>query len=63
MKCEMCRKHEATVHLTLVVEKESLRKVDLCESCANTHGVNDPTGFSLATLLQQLGKRDRPNVD
>jgi protein arginine kinase activator len=31
-----------------------LRKVDLCQECAKTKGVNDPTGFSLAELLAGL---------
>jgi protein arginine kinase activator len=62
MNCEICKKIQATIHLTLIVE-EHMRKVDLCESCAKTHGVNDPTGFSLAALLQQLEKRDNPNVE
>jgi protein arginine kinase activator len=63
MKCEKCRKNEARVHLTQVVEENVLRKVDLCETCAQTHGVNDPTGFSLAELLKGLGKQDYPNVE
>ena len=32
-----------------------MQKVDLCEECAKTKGVNDPTGFSLADLLLGLG--------
>jgi protein arginine kinase activator len=32
-----------------------MQKVDLCEDCAKTKGVNDPTGFSLADLLLGLG--------
>ena len=62
MKCNICGNHEATVHLTQVVEEKVLRKIDLCETCAKTQGVNDPTGFSLADLLKQLGKPDDPNV-
>jgi protein arginine kinase activator len=62
MKCNICGNQEARVHLTQVVEEEVLSKIDLCETCAITHGVNDPTGFSLADLLKQLGKRDDPNV-
>jgi protein arginine kinase activator len=29
--------------------------VDLCEECAKTKGVDDPTGFSLADMLLGLG--------
>ena len=32
-----------------------MQKVDLCEECAKTKGVNAPTGFSLADLLLGLG--------
>ena len=32
-----------------------MQKVDLCEECAKTKGVNDPQGFSLADLLLGLG--------
>jgi len=32
-----------------------MQKVDLCEECAKTKGVDDPTGFSLADLLLGLG--------
>jgi protein arginine kinase activator len=32
-----------------------MQKVDLCEDCAKTKGVDDPTGFSLADLLLGLG--------
>ena len=34
---------------------DKMQKVDLCEECAKTKGVNDPTGFSLADLLLGLG--------
>ena len=50
----------------LIVDKESMRRNDLCESCAKTYGANDPTGFtgfSLAPLLQQLDKRDNPDAE
>ena len=32
-----------------------MQKVDLCEECAKSKGVNDPAGFSLADLLLGLG--------
>ena len=32
-----------------------MQKVDLCEECAKSKGVNDQTGFSLADLLLGLG--------
>jgi protein arginine kinase activator len=54
MLCCICKAKEATVHLTQITG-EKMQKVDLCEDCAKTKGVNDPTGFSLADLLLGLG--------
>jgi protein arginine kinase activator len=54
MLCCICKEREATVHLTQIVG-DKMQKVDLCEECAKTKGVNDPTGFSLADLLLGLG--------
>ena len=54
MKCCVCKEHEATVHLTQIAG-DKMQKLDLCEECAKTKGVNDPTGFSLADLLRGLG--------
>jgi protein arginine kinase activator len=38
------------VHLTQIVNNK-VHKVDLCEACAQSKGVTDPSGFSLADLL------------
>jgi protein arginine kinase activator len=54
MLCSICKQREATVHLTQI-DGGKMQKVDLCEDCAKTKGVNDPTGFSLADLLLGLG--------
>src|SRR5438093_4066527 len=54
MLCNLCKKNEATVHLTQIVDNK-MQKVDLCESCSKEKGVSDPTGFSLADLLLGLG--------
>jgi protein arginine kinase activator len=58
MLCDICKKNEATVHLTQIVEGNKLQKADLCEVCAKEKGVQDPTGFSLADLLVGLGAAD-----
>src|SRR5881394_2364104 len=50
----ICKEKEATVHLTQIAG-DKMQKVDLCEECAKTKGVNDPTGLSLADLLLGLG--------
>ncbi|HLS27117.1 MAG TPA: UvrB/UvrC motif-containing protein [Opitutales bacterium] len=49
LKCNLCDE-PATVHLTQIVNNK-VHKVDLCESCAQSKGVTDPNGFSLADLL------------
>jgi protein arginine kinase activator len=54
MLCCICKEKEATVHLTQITG-DKMQKVDLCEDCAKTKGVNDPQGFSLADLLLGLG--------
>ena len=54
MQCCVCKEREAKVHLTQIVG-DKMQKVDLCEECAKTKGVNDPAGFSLADLLLGLG--------
>lgn len=54
MKCCLCKQKEATVHLTKI-EGGQMQKVDLCEDCAKSKGVDDPAGFSLADLLLGLG--------
>lgn len=54
MLCCICKEKEASVHLTQIAG-DKMQKVDLCEDCAKTKGVNDPTGFSLADLLLGLG--------
>jgi protein arginine kinase activator len=49
MKCDFCDA-KASVFLTQLVEGQ-MKKVSLCEKCAEERGVTDPTGFSLADLL------------
>jgi protein arginine kinase activator len=54
MLCDICKQNEAKVHLTQIIEGET-KKIDLCEACSKSKGVDDPTGFSLADLLLGLG--------
>ena len=54
MKCDFCPE-KATVFLTQLVDNE-VKKMCLCESCAEEKGVSDPTGFSLADVLLGGGK-------
>jgi protein arginine kinase activator len=54
MLCSICKEKEATVHLTNIAG-DKMQKVDLCEQCAKSKGMNDPTAFSLADQLFGLG--------
>ena len=54
MLCSICKEREATVHLTNIAG-DKMQKVDLCEECAKSKGMNDPTAFSLADQLFGLG--------
>jgi protein arginine kinase activator len=54
MQCSICKEKPATVHLTQIVG-DKMQKLDLCEDCAKTKGVNDPAGFQLADLMLGLG--------
>lgn len=53
MMCCVCKEKPATVHLT-DIKGDKVQKVDLCEECAKTKGVNDST-FQLADMLLGLG--------
>jgi protein arginine kinase activator len=57
MFCDICKKNEATVHLTQIIDNKML-KVDLCDSCSKTKGIQETTGFSLADLQVGLGAGD-----
>lgn len=61
MLCNVCKENEATVHLTQMVDGK-IKKVDLCEGCSKSNGVDDPTGFSLADLLLGLGAAQEPEA-
>ena len=53
MLCTICKEKPATVHLTQIVG-DKMQKLDLCEDCAKTKGVNDPTGFGLVADLDLM---------
>jgi protein arginine kinase activator len=54
MLCCACKEKPATVHLTQIVG-DKMQKLDLCEECAKSKGVNDPTSFSLADADMLFG--------
>jgi protein arginine kinase activator len=53
MLCGICKQNEATVHLSHV-DKGKVQKIDLCKSCSEEKGINDPTGFQYAEMLLGL---------
>ena len=54
MQCCICKEKPATVHLTQIVG-DKMQKLDMCEECAKSKGINDPTSFAMADLMLGLG--------
>lgn len=54
MKCALCKKEEATIHLTQVVDG-SVKKVHLCEGCAAKSGFDVHSPMSITDILLGLG--------
>src|SRR4028119_2407364 len=54
MTCDVCKKNQATVFLTQIVEGK-MQKVNLCESCSKEKGVTDPAGCGRGDLRLGLG--------
>ncbi len=54
--CCICKEKQATVHLTQIVG-DKMQKVDLCEECAKTKGVNDPPAFRWRTCCSAWARR------
>lgn len=53
MKCESCKKNDATVRYTEVVNKKII-KMNLCEECAKKKGVSVQASFTIADLMSGL---------
>jgi protein-arginine kinase activator protein McsA len=52
-RCDFCEQGDATVHITNQMDGATTH-VDLCSDCAKKYGVDDPSGFSLASLVAAL---------
>jgi protein arginine kinase activator len=50
MLCEMCKKEEATVHLTKVAD-EQVKKMHLCEACKEEMGIDTESPSSITDLF------------
>ena len=55
MKCECCHKTEATIHLTQVIEGE-VKKLNLCQICAQKNGIDLNSPISITDVLLGLGQ-------
>ena len=64
MKCDICGKSEATVHLTEIIN-DKVKKLHLCEDCAKEKGTEMEEHFGLSDLLAglaDLGTNLEPEV-
>ena len=50
MFCECCQQHDATIHVTQVIDGKS-RELHLCEHCAEESGLNVQNVMSLPDVL------------
>jgi len=61
MKCECCSKTEATIHLTQVIEGE-VKKLNLCQDCAQKNGIDLNSPISITDVLLGLGNQDESSL-
>lgn len=64
MLCEVCKKKEATVHLTEIIN-DKVTKLNLCEECAKEKGTEMEEHFGLSDLLAglaDLGSTTEPEL-
>ncbi len=55
MKCECCHETEATIHLTQVIDGE-VKKLNLCQACAQKNGIDLNSPISITDVLLGLGQ-------
>jgi protein-arginine kinase activator protein McsA len=53
LKCKICKKKEATVHLTKFAGDKTRKLADLCDECAQTNGLGSAL-ISLESVLHIL---------
>ena len=56
MRCEYCNEAEATIHLTQVIEGE-VKKLNLCQVCAQENGIDLNSPISITDVLLGLGSQ------
>lgn len=59
MLCDACKQHQATVHLTEIVD-DQMTELHLCEQCASQKGAQMESHFGLADLLAGLADFPKP---
>lgn len=59
MKCEVCHQEEATIHLTQVIDGE-VKKINLCQKCAQESGIDLNSPISITDVLLGLGAVKEP---
>jgi len=62
MKCEICGKKKATVHLTELIDGQA-SELHICEDCAREKSLQMEQQFGLADLLAGLSDFGKPMVD
>ena len=55
MKCECCNETEATIHLTQVIDGK-VKKLNLCQVCAQKNGIDLNSPISITDVLLGLGQ-------
>tara|TARA_S200000501_G_C20688576_1_gene684055 strand:+ start:172 stop:693 length:522 start_codon:yes stop_codon:yes gene_type:complete len=60
MNCEFCKKEKATIHLTQVVNGE-MKKLNLCQGCAKSHGIDLNSPISITDILMGMEKKNSRN--
>lgn len=56
MKCECCHVTDATIHLTQVIDGE-VKKLNLCQECAQKNGIDLNSPISITDVLLGLGSQ------
>lgn len=62
MLCECCQQHEATIHLTQMVDGKT-RELHLCEDCAEESGMNVQSVMSIPEILFGMGTAESGAAD
>ena len=60
MKCECCHEVEATIHLTQVIDGD-VKKLNLCQTCAQQSGIDLNSPISITDVLLGLGSVSEKN--